>query len=105
MAVERSPVISKTMSQQSDEFEDVEDLEQLDPITPGTSRPPNQNNDDEADDASQDDDRVSYSDLLKAFNETRDELNRQRHVIQTLNASLAKLEGNDPGRVSSSQQQ
>src|SRR5947207_3766911 len=96
MVVERSPGFSKTMSQHSDEFEDIEDLEDLDPVIPRTSRPPNQNNNNEAG-AQHDDDPPSHADLLKAFNETREELKRQRLVIQNLNASLATLERRDPG--------
>jgi hypothetical protein len=97
MVVERSPPFSKTMSQHSEEFEDIEDLETLDRVAP---RPPNQNNNNGADDDQQDDDPPSYADLLKAFNETREELKRQRLVIQNLNSSLATLERRDPGPAS-----
>ena len=93
MVVERSPIFSKTMSQHSEEFEDIEDLETLDRVAP---RPPNQNNNNEGDDEQHNDDPPSYADLLKAFNETREELKRQRLVIQNLNASLATLERRDP---------
>ena len=100
MVVERSPIFSRTMSQQSEEFEDVEDLEDLDPVdTLKTSRPPKQNNNKEADDA-QHDDASFYAELLEAFNETRAELKRQRLVIQTLNTSLTALERRDPGPAS-----
>ena len=93
MVVERSPVFSKTMSQHSEEYEDVEDeedVEILDPAIPKTPRPPNQNNNNGADGTQHGNDLPSYAELLAAFNETREELKRQRLVIQT-------LERRDPG--------
>ena len=104
--MEHSPIFSRTISQQSEEFEDVEDLEDLDPVDIlKTSRPLKQNNNKEADDVqhddvqhddAQDDGAPSYADLLEAFNETRAELKRQRLVIQILNTSLTTLEHRDP---------
>ena len=82
------------MSQHFDEFEDIEDLEDLDLVISRTSRLSNQNNNNETG-AQHDDDSLSHVDLLKTFNETREELKHQYFVIQNLNMSLITLEHRD----------
>ncbi len=112
MILSHFSIRSKTTSHHSEKFKnDLEDSENLKSIvTTSNTRSINQNNNNNNnivdDDAHHDDppDPPSHADLLKAFNETRDELKRQRDVIRNLNASLATLERRDPGPASHSRE-